>query len=216
MSRLPTPGGDDGDWGNILNDYLSQSINADGSLKSGSVATAGAETTSNKGLAGGYAPLDGTGKVPSANLPGSSSVTSVTAADGTIVIGGTGTAPTVKVGTIPESDVTNLTTDLAATEKTANKGAASGYPALNSSSLVPQAQLGTGSATTSTYLRGDGSWQTPPGSGGSATLGGDTDVALTTLSNGQVLTWNTGSSKWTNQAPPGRERRRPHRRHHAG
>jgi hypothetical protein len=34
MSRLPTPGGDNGDWGGILNDYLSQAHNTDGSLKS--------------------------------------------------------------------------------------------------------------------------------------------------------------------------------------
>lgn len=38
MSRLPTPGGDDGDWGTILNDYLSVSLNADGTLKSNAVA----------------------------------------------------------------------------------------------------------------------------------------------------------------------------------
>ena len=33
MSRLPTPGGDDGDWGTILNDYLSVALNSDGTLK---------------------------------------------------------------------------------------------------------------------------------------------------------------------------------------
>lgn len=33
MVRLPTPGGDQGQWGQILNDYLSVSLNADGSLK---------------------------------------------------------------------------------------------------------------------------------------------------------------------------------------
>ncbi len=32
-SRLPTPGGDTGTWGKILNDFLSQSLNPDGSLK---------------------------------------------------------------------------------------------------------------------------------------------------------------------------------------
>jgi len=32
-ARLPVPGGDDGTWGQILNDFLSQSHNADGSLK---------------------------------------------------------------------------------------------------------------------------------------------------------------------------------------
>jgi len=26
MARLPIPGGDNGDWGGILNDYLSQAI----------------------------------------------------------------------------------------------------------------------------------------------------------------------------------------------
>lgn len=33
MSRLPTPGQDSGQWGSILNDYLSQAHNSDGTLK---------------------------------------------------------------------------------------------------------------------------------------------------------------------------------------
>lgn len=33
MSRLPTPGGDAGDWGGILNDYLEVEHNSDGTLK---------------------------------------------------------------------------------------------------------------------------------------------------------------------------------------
>lgn len=33
MSRLPSPGSDDGQWGTILNDFLSVEHNADGSLK---------------------------------------------------------------------------------------------------------------------------------------------------------------------------------------
>ena len=33
MARLPQPGGDAGNWGQILNDYLSVEHNADGSLK---------------------------------------------------------------------------------------------------------------------------------------------------------------------------------------
>lgn len=39
MARLPIPGGDDGDWGNILNDFLSQSHNPDGSLKDNIVSS---------------------------------------------------------------------------------------------------------------------------------------------------------------------------------
>lgn len=35
MARLPTIGGDDGAWGNVLNDYLSVELNTDGTLKRG-------------------------------------------------------------------------------------------------------------------------------------------------------------------------------------
>ena len=34
MSRLPSPGGDDNTWGDVLNDFLSVAHNADGTLKS--------------------------------------------------------------------------------------------------------------------------------------------------------------------------------------
>lgn len=47
MSRLPAVGKDDGTWGKILNDFLSQSLNTDGSLKTSSVKAAGAVTSVN-------------------------------------------------------------------------------------------------------------------------------------------------------------------------
>lgn len=37
MPRLPQPGSDNGTWGNILNDYLSQALKSDGSLKDNTV-----------------------------------------------------------------------------------------------------------------------------------------------------------------------------------
>lgn len=40
MARLPQPGGDSGSWGDILNDYLSQAHNNDGTLKSDTVTAA--------------------------------------------------------------------------------------------------------------------------------------------------------------------------------
>ena len=46
MPRLPHPGGDQGNWGTILNDYLSQAHNTDGSLKPASVSTVNIQNNS--------------------------------------------------------------------------------------------------------------------------------------------------------------------------
>ncbi len=46
MSRLPTPGSDDGDWGSILNDFLLVSHNADGTLKTGAGSLAASNNLS--------------------------------------------------------------------------------------------------------------------------------------------------------------------------
>jgi hypothetical protein len=51
MTQLPTPGQDNGTWGNILNDFLQVSHNSDGTLLTSAVITAGALTTATK-LAG--------------------------------------------------------------------------------------------------------------------------------------------------------------------
>lgn len=40
MARLPQPGGDTGQWGDILNEYLSEAHNSDGTLKNGVVTPA--------------------------------------------------------------------------------------------------------------------------------------------------------------------------------
>lgn len=40
MSRLPIPGQDDNTWGTILNDFLSVSLNNDGTVKNGVIGDA--------------------------------------------------------------------------------------------------------------------------------------------------------------------------------
>jgi hypothetical protein len=115
MARLPIPGQDDGTWGNILNDFLTQSLDTDGTLKSSAVSAAGIEVTSRKGQANGYAPLDGSGLVPSANLPVGSSTPDATSSVKGVVqltgdLGGTATSPTVPGLASKENTVTAGTT----------------------------------------------------------------------------------------------------------
>ena len=69
MSRLPTPGGDSDEWGEILNAFLRESHSNDGTLKTASVNTAGAEMISRKNQPNGYAGLDGIGIVAEEHLP---------------------------------------------------------------------------------------------------------------------------------------------------
>jgi hypothetical protein len=52
--------------------------------------------------------------------------------------------------------------DLTVYELLSHKGAASGYASLDAGALVPVAQLGTGAAPSTKYLRGDQTWQTLP------------------------------------------------------
>lgn len=56
MARLPTVGGDDGDWGTVLNDFLNVSHNGDGTLQSTAVTQAGAFAVSGGTLTGWLAP----------------------------------------------------------------------------------------------------------------------------------------------------------------
>lgn len=82
MPRLPLVGSDRGSWGSILNEYLSQSLENDGSLKASTVGPAQlkAGSVSTTALADGsvtaikiapnsFATLDGGGRVPDSQLP---------------------------------------------------------------------------------------------------------------------------------------------------
>lgn len=56
----------------------------------------------------------------------------------------------------------------------------------------------SGTASSSNYLRGDGTWAVP--NSGSSTLASDTDVSISSPSNNQALIYDSTASKWTNQA----------------
>jgi hypothetical protein len=112
MARLPQPGADQDTWGEILNDYLAVSHNADGTVK---------DTALGKGQPDGYAALDISGQVPTT-------------------------------------------------------------------------QLGSGTATTSTFLRGDKSWATMPVATISVTTGNETRP------DAQLVFWIGGTVQPTNMA----------------
>lgn len=110
MARLPIPGQDNGTWGQILNDYLSESLKPDGKIKDNAVTSSSLAPNS----------------VTNANLA----------------------ADAVNAAIIQDGSITETLLDSAVQTK------------LNASSNVPiSALVTTGTANSSTYLRGDGSWQ---------------------------------------------------------
>ena len=74
-ARLPVVGSDSGTWGTILNSFLSVSLASDGTILPAAISNK--ESTANKGVASGYAGLDGSSKVSIANLPTGTSSTTV-------------------------------------------------------------------------------------------------------------------------------------------
>lgn len=90
MSRLPTPGGDNDVWGDILNDYMLVEHNADGTHR---VSVNPDATTTSKGKVKLAGDLGGTADAPT--VPGLAGKAN-------------------SVHTHAESDITNLTSDLAA------------------------------------------------------------------------------------------------------
>lgn len=112
MARLPQPGADQDTWGEILNDYLSVSHNADGTVKD-------------------------------------------------IALG---------------------------------KGEPNGYAELDASGLTPTAQLGTGPATSSTFLRGDSSWATLPIASVQVVTGSETRP------DAQLVFWIGGTTEPANMS----------------
>lgn len=154
MARLPQPGSDDGNWGNILNDYLSQTHNIDGTLKANTVGASQIQdnqitsskivnatitqakldsTLSDKidaAAAGGGSTTIADGSITTAKLA-DGAITSAKIADGTIIDADISTS-----AAIAQSKISGLTAALSGKEPTVIAG------------------------TTSQYYRGDKSWQT--------------------------------------------------------
>ena len=114
MARLPTPGGDDGTWGDVLNDFLGVAHNSDGSLKSSlQGATGPAGTMGSQGATGSAGATGATGPSGSAGTAGA---TGATGSAGTA--GATGaTGPTGSAGATGSTGPTGATGPSALTTK---------------------------------------------------------------------------------------------------
>jgi len=160
------------------------------------VASAGAPdaTTTSKGLIQLAGDLAGTASTPTVPGLANKAATSTTISAGTGLTGGGDLSANRTIsanfgtgaGTVAQGNDSRIV----GAEQTTNKGAANGYASLNSSTVVPSAQLGSGTADTTTFLRGDNTWATTPaapvtsvaGKTGVVTLV-KADVGLTNVDN---------------------------------
>jgi hypothetical protein len=257
MSRLPTPGGDSGNWGTVLNDFLNQAHDADGTLKTNAIdsqaiqdgsvtapklspptnGTDGQMLTKDSGATGGLAwttpPGASGGEANTASNVGVGGVgvfkqkTGVNLEFKNINAGSNKVTITNDAGNnevdidvtpanftgIPESAVTNLTTDLGnKTDKTTLTTKGDLYAATAAST---PARIGVG--TDGQVLTADSAqttgvkWATAAtasdattGAKGIVQLAGDLagTAALPTVallhagSNGQIMRYNSGVASW--------------------
>ena len=91
MARLPIPGSDQGSWGQILNDYLSQSHNADGTVKTGVISESNLDSAAVAKLNSGGGTPGATGAAGATGATGTAGPAGATGAAGTAgAIGATG------------------------------------------------------------------------------------------------------------------------------
>lgn len=187
---------------------------ATGSSNSCSVLTGGTDvfdktggsTSKTLSLLGEYAVLEykATGAIwylissgaPRASLD-SRYVQTVTAADSTVTVGGTATAPTVAVNAIPESKVTNLVSDLAA--KVTGVTAANTTITIAGTATAPTVALGTVPESAITNLTSDLAAKAPlasPTFTGTLTVGGRLVNPASTLTYASTVTTDVSTDDY--------------------
>lgn len=139
MARLPVPGSDKGTWGSVLNDYLSQAHNEDGSLKDDIVT---ANLIANDVIS--EAKLDAAARAKLNAAGGATNLTSSVSATTATVLSDTGTDATIPAATTTEAGV------MTATDKSKLNGIAAGATANATDAQLRDRATHTGSQAIST------------------------------------------------------------------
>jgi len=201
MPRLPQPGSDAGNWGNILNDFLSTTHDSNGNLKTGSVTAStlasGSVTLaklaiSNTPTAGQVLSFDGT-TLSWATISGSGSVPDATASVKGLVqlagdLGGTASAPTVP-GLAAKANTTDVVALAGTQTVTGAKNFTGGLQAGGAAVVIT-----SDARLTDTRTPSDGSVT-------AAKIANDAITepklnAANTPANGQVLSYNGTNFTW--------------------
>ena len=133
------------------------------------------EDKTSKAQNNGYASLGSTGQIPTSQMNGTFvSKTLYNAVFGIPQLGSTGQLQKAQQN--------------GTTEYTTNKAVSNGYASLNSNTIVPSAQLGSGTNSSTTMLRGDRAWSTFV-----ASITGTSNNVTASASTGAV-TLNLGSN----------------------
>lgn len=183
MTRLPIPGQDDGTWGDILNQFLSQSLNSDGTLKTSAVDAAAPVTSVNTKtgavvLAAADVGADVSGAAATAQSNAEAASLPVTTTLDHIP------APTASVA-FNAQKLTGLSNGIASSDA-ATVGQ---LPVIDATASDIQS-LGTRAVGSSGKVADASHVHAMP------VLGSLTDVNVPGVTDGQVLTFNNGSSKW--------------------
>ena len=145
MPRLPEPGKDAGKWGDILNEYLSTSIDDDGSLNANTVGSAQLKPNAVTSVAVADGAIEETklSSAVAAKLNAAGAVTSVATKTGAVVLdkGDVGLDNIDNVSDINKPISSAVQTALNLKVNSSSVGAASGIATLGSDMKIPESQL---------------------------------------------------------------------------